>query len=154
MMRVVASLIGGVAIPATLVACISSGPSAGSATDSGTEGATGLPACTWPASLDPTDASNGQCVAARALLSCPLAGGVTEGCLSNDLTQCPSGGPQAGAPSGACQDECQANEYALSCGTIGPGNQDAEPPPPPPAACRGAGVTPAGIYYECCPCGS
>jgi hypothetical protein len=37
---------------------------------------------------------------------------------------------------------------------FGPGNPDAASPPPRPADCRGALATPAGIYFECCPCGS
>ena len=134
-----------------IVAC-SSSSSTGAGGGSGAS--TGLPACTWPASLDGTDASNGQCVAARALLSCPLTGGGTQGCISNDPKQCPSGGPQAGSPPGACEDKCQPNEFAIKCGTIGPGNPDAAPPPSPPAGCHNEMVTPAGIYFECCPCGS
>jgi hypothetical protein len=112
-----------------------------------------LPACSWPASLDPTDTMNGgQCVAARTLLSCPLSG-ATQLCISNDPTQCPAGGAQAGAPSGPCRDHCQANEYAISCGTIGPGNHAALVASPP-TGCHGALTTPGGIYFECCPCGS
>ena len=128
-----------------------------SSVDSSDTGAT-LPACSWPASLDPTDAANGQCVAARALLSCPLTGGLTggltHGCISNDPTQCPSDGVQIGAPAGPCLDQCQANEYAIECGTIGPGNPDAAPVASPPTGCHGMLVTPGGIWFECCPCGS
>jgi len=102
-------------------------------------------ACTWPASLDEADAAAGACHAKRALMSCSLPGNLTEGCLSDDPTQCP-GAADAG---GTCTDQCAAEEYGVACGQVGPG-----PIGTPPAACRDMGAIPAGIVYYCCPCGS
>ena len=48
-----------------------------------------LAACAWPPSLDPVDASNGACIAARTYLWCQGSNGGGEGCLSNDPTRCP-----------------------------------------------------------------
>jgi hypothetical protein len=102
-------------------------------------------ACTWPASLDDVDAAAGACHAKRALVQCSLPGGLTEGCLSDDLAQCP-GSADAG---GTCTDQCAAGEYGVACGQVGP-----TPIGTPPAACRDMGAIPAGIVYYCCPCGS
>ena len=100
--------------------------------------------CRWPASLDPRDASDGQCTATRAYLECPLSDGTTLLCTSDDPTRCPG-------VSSACQNQCTASEYAVSCGTVGPSDT---PYPEPPAGCRLLGFIPAGIGFYCCPCGS
>jgi hypothetical protein len=99
-----------------------------------------LPACAWPASLGPTDADNGQCVAARANLSCSMNGAMY-GLLSND----PMGSP-------ACQDECEPGEYGIFCGRL---SAPPAPAPPAPAGCRRVGlVSPSdGAWVGCCPCG-
>jgi hypothetical protein len=115
--------------------------------DSADGGETALPACSWPAALDPAPgAPVGACKAARHFLECSAGAGVHIGCLSNDATTCP-----AGAPAGAsiCQDQCNPGEYAVSCGAIGPGSW-----PAPPAACRTLPPNPGGITFACCPCGS
>jgi hypothetical protein len=126
---------------------------AGMSADAGaTSGdASALPACTWPASLDPADADNGQCVAARVLLACTYANGVGEGCISNDPTQCP--GPAQPDGPFTCLDQCEPGEYAIRCGQVG-GGLAPPAPPPPPAGCRNMEATPGGIWFECCPCGS
>src|SRR4030081_3933934 len=80
-----------------------------------------LPACTWPASLDPSDASDGRCVAARAYLTCTAPGGGGAACISNDLTQCP------GSAGETCEDQCHADEYGAACGKVGPGSSPAPP---------------------------
>jgi hypothetical protein len=116
-----------------------------------------LPACSWPASLDVTDASDGRCVAARALLACTSPNGVGEGCISNDPTQCPGGGAGLVEPAGStftCQDQCPPDRYAIRCGTVGPGSPGAPEPPPPPDGCNNMEYTPAGIWFACCPCGT
>src|ERR1017187_8197176 len=83
-----------------------------------------LPACTWPASLDPTDADNGQCTAARTLLGCSGGdSGVQEGCISNDPTQCPAGPVTVPGVSFTCHDQCAPTEYGVVCGSIGPSAQ-------------------------------
>jgi len=124
---------------------------------------TTMPACTWPASLDPSDASQFQCTAARMLLFCDFANGIGEDCISNDPTRCPysgplSGGPVSGGSSDAapddgggfgCKNQCTPGEYAVSCGpgsALGP----AAMPPPPPSACR---TVLGGDALYCCPCG-
>ena len=107
-----------------------------------------LPACRWPATLDPADGSTGQCVAARAYLSCQGSNGGGEGCLSNDKTKCPGPNPVVGETFPACKDECNPDEYAVACGGPGPG-----PWPAPPAECRGLPNGPGGGSLSCCPCG-
>jgi hypothetical protein len=109
-----------------------------------------LPACTWPASLDPTAAGNGQCTAARTLLRCSGGdSGVQEGCISNDPAQCPSGGVSVPGVSFTCHDQCAPTDYGVVCGGIGP---SAQPPATPPSGCLSMGVTPGGTEYYCCPC--
>jgi hypothetical protein len=109
-------------------------------------GADALAACTWPASLDSQDAGAGACRPAHALLSCEL-GQITELCLSDDPTKCPSDNVVPGATV-ACHDLCGQQEFAVACGSVGAG-----PTSDPPAGCHGAQVTPAGIVFYCCPCG-
>jgi hypothetical protein len=100
-------------------------------------------ACSWPARLDRgDDAALGACHAKRRLLTCALAGGATEICLS-DATQCE---PDAGEA--ACDDKCKPDEYAVACGAIGPNTGT----PDPPAACHDASSTPGGVFFMCCPC--
>jgi hypothetical protein len=105
-----------------------------------------LPACTWPASLDPTDAGNGQCRAARAFVSCDLSNGGIQGCLSNDPAHCPDQQP---GTTQTCHDQCGAHEYGIACGAMGVGLTS-----PPPEGCRNMNATPGGIVFYCCPCGS
>ena len=112
---------------------------------------------------DASDAAPGSCAAAsaatcstaRAYLSC-TNGGVTEGCLSNDLTQCPGTVMVSGASRSAdgavtesngplvCKNQCASNEYGSECGHGGQ----------PAASCRSMGITPGGTEFLCCPCGS
>lgn len=106
----------------------------------GNDGA--LPACTWPASLD--DAAPRQCSAARAYVACEFTGGGGgTDCMSNDSITCP------GASGASCTDLCNAKEYAVGCGGVGPA-----PSPPLPAGCRGLPSGPGGGVSGCCPCGS
>jgi len=120
----------------------------GSVSDGGgtTDGASGdgaLPSCTWPASLD--DAAPRQCSAARAYLACqyPDGGGYDYDCMSNDPSTCPA------APGASCTDLCNADEYAVGCGGVGPA-----PSPPLPTGCRGLPSGPGGGVVGCCPCGA
>jgi hypothetical protein len=130
-----------------------SGGTAQNGTDASAEDATGggttvgLPACTWPASLDAADGETGQCVAARAYLSCKGSNGGGELCLSNDPTQCPGLNPIVGTTFFGCVDQCAADEYAVGCGGPGPG-----PWPQPPAGCRSLPSGPGGGSVLCCPC--
>jgi hypothetical protein len=110
----------------------------------------GLPACTWPASLDPTDSSTGQCAAYRTFLSCKGSNGGGEGCLSNDPTQCPGPNPVVGVTFSGCEDQCNADEYAVGCGGVGPAGPSAQLP----AGCRSLPPNPGGVLFGCCPCGS
>jgi hypothetical protein len=105
-------------------------------------------ACSWPAAFDPApDAGVGACKAARHYLECSAGADAHLSCLSNDATTCP-GSTAAGASN--CQDHCNAGEYALSCGAVGPGG----PWPDPPSTCRTLPPNPGGITFACCPCGS
>jgi hypothetical protein len=148
-----------------LMACTSSTPESACASPGGTcgvgvepnggtpsDGSIALSSCAWPASLDPTDASDGQCTAARTLLACTDGdGGIDEGCISNDPTQCPSDGVTVPGATFTCHDQCAPTEYGAVCGGIGP---TAPPAASPPSACRSMGVTPGGTQFYCCPCGS
>jgi hypothetical protein len=112
--------------------------------------ARGLPACTWPASLDQADATKGECRAARSLLSCRLTAGATALCLSddpNDVKRCPDN--DVAAQTVACDSLCAQGEYAVACGKAGPSTT-----PSPPPGCKDSRVTPGGVVYSCCPCGS
>jgi hypothetical protein len=122
----------------------------GGATAHGSSNDGVLPACVWPGSLNPTDASDGRCVANQAYLSCRYSNGATEICLSDNLTQCP--GPwQSANGTFVCQDQCEPGEYATTCGWAGVGGTPEPTPPPPPASCRFlAGAE--GVSFGCCPC--
>jgi hypothetical protein len=95
--------------------------------------------CIWPASLNPQDASDGQCIAARTFLTCTNAN-----CISDDLIRCSN--PLV-TSSGTCQNRCSSTEYGLQCGKVGPSTFDV------PDGCRGITALPAGIGFYCCPCG-
>jgi hypothetical protein len=115
--------------------------SVGGVGDSGSSSDGALPACTWPVSLD--DAAPRQCSAARAYVACDYPGGAGEDCMSNDPTTCP------GAAGASCTDLCNADEYAVGCGGVGPA-----PSPPIPSGCRGLPSGPGGGSLGCCPCGA
>src|ERR1700690_4296277 len=106
-------------------------------------------ACSWPAAFDASDATTGECVAARLYLSCQGSNGGGEACLSNDLKGCPGPNATPGVSYSNCTDKCEPGEYALSCGGPGPG-----PKPQPPATCRTLPSGPGGGSISCCPCGS
>ncbi len=142
-----AAIVGGLLLCAgcgggTVTADSSDGGAADALSSEGADGGS----CTWPASLDPTDASTGQCAAARSYLSCQGSNGVTELCLSNDPTQCPGPNLQPGV-SFTCSDRCNTSEYGVECG-FGPG-----PAPQAASNCRSMGITPGGTGFYCCPCG-
>jgi hypothetical protein len=113
--------------------------------------ASALPACRWPSNLDNVDPSTGQCRGARTLLSCSLAGGATQICLSNDPNRCPDTGTAVAdaGTAAACTNLCAPGEYAAACGKVGPGTI-----PDPPAGCKNARPTPGGVIFYSCPCGS
>jgi hypothetical protein len=85
------------------------------------------------------DASPGTCSVARANIYCTYPTlGESCGCLTDDAT-C------AGCPAGAtCTDQCNANEYAVSC-------DHKVPSAVPPPACRVLELDEDDAYY-CCPC--
>ena len=106
---------------------------------------TELAACMWPAELD-APVEPGACHAARTRLRCELPGGVTTTCESDGVTGC-SGLDGSRVEVSACTLECDAGEYAVSCGAVGASDiQD------PPAGCRDVGALPAGFTLYCCPC--
>ncbi len=45
-----------------------------------------------------------------------------------------------------CQDQCNVHEYAVACGSVGPG------PIPEPENCRALPPNPGGQTIYCCPC--
>jgi hypothetical protein len=86
------------------------------------------------------DAAPGACIAARAFVFCkyPTLGETCE-CLTDDAT---CAGCLAGATS--CTDQCNVNEYAVSCDPRVPSGE-------PPAGCRGIELDEDRAEY-CCPC--
>jgi hypothetical protein len=113
------------------------------------DGAVTSLACKWPASFDSADSSVGQCVAAQAYLSCLGSTGGGMACLSNSLTECPGANVTPGVSYSNCENQCHSDEYALACGSAGPG-----PWPQPPVVCRSLPSGPGGGSISCCPCGS
>jgi hypothetical protein len=119
-----------------------------------------LPACTWPASLNPPDPGVSGWSIGRAILSC--GSGTTEVCASDDVSSCPSGGGgvnPGGASLEPCVDVCKANEYGLmvSNGGGASGAADASSSavgPNTPSSCYGPTGIPAftEAYALCCPC--
>ncbi|HXU80007.1 MAG TPA: hypothetical protein VN914_01330 [Polyangia bacterium] len=107
-------------------------------------------ACSWPADLDPSDASAGRCTAKRHRFDCEGTGGVHELCLSNLPDRCEGSNPIPDTTF-TCHDQCGPQEYGVVCGRVGPSNVSSEPPSP---SCRAPGSTPAGVAFYCCPCGS
>jgi hypothetical protein len=98
--------------------------------------------CEWPASLD-APAERGACHAARWLLQCDIGGGGHAICLSDDPHACPNAEAQS-----SCTSRCKADEYAISCGAVGPSSTSYDPP----AGCHDEAPTPGGVVFYCCPC--
>ena len=110
------------------------------------------PACSWPPSLNPpTGKPFAYCVAGHALLYCETPGGGGEGCLSNDLSGCSSGGVGVGSSSsggsgagvvdsstqgggGTCTNQGTTGEYAVQCYPAPALGPQAGTAPSPPAA--------------------
>jgi hypothetical protein len=129
-----------IALMAAAVALMGAACSTAPLTDTGAD-LTSFPACSWPSALN--DAGRGACTAARTLVNCTDANGGGSMCLSNDSLTCQ--GTAAGA---TCQDKCAPNQYAVSCGQVGPNSGDWTPP----ANCSPGLFTPAGIAFYCCTC--
>jgi hypothetical protein len=108
------------------------------------------PACSWPAGLDPTDSGAGRCTAKRHRLECEGSDGVTATCLSDLPDRCEgmSSNPNTSV---TCHDQCGPQEYGVVCGRVGPSDVSSAPPAP---NCRESLITPAGVAFYCCPCGS
>ena len=128
-------------------AAVTSHDDAGCAADA-CPGSGPLPACAWPVSLEPTDAGDGRCHAARSFLSCQESTGGTAFCLTGGPGPCPDPSVQPGVTY-ACENLCKRDEYAIACGSVGPG-----PSVAPPDGCTAALLTPAGVGFYCCPCAS
>jgi hypothetical protein len=124
------------------------------------EGAAGAPGsvasavdasgCKMPAQAPP-DAGVRACGMGVTLLDCTDARGYGCECVASD----PAGGCTGCGPAEGytCQNKCAPNEYATACG--GPPSFDGGfAYEGPPDGCRVASVTPAGLLFYCCPCGS
>jgi hypothetical protein len=141
---------------AALDGCSAADSAGGGLVDAAADPDSGFPACAWPAVYATAAAASGAggaCYAGRAYLSCTASnGGGGEGCLSDNLTQCP--GPSAtGLTYSNCQDACQPDEYVLMCGSIGGGQGNPSPTSTPPAACHlSTAINPGGREPYCCPC--
>jgi hypothetical protein len=104
--------------------------------------------CSVPASREGANDA-GTCTTGRAYLRCQLTNGDTELCLSDDLSRCPSESSGVDAQATSCTDDCNSDEYAVTCGEIGPNGFVGAP-----AGCRSIGTNPGGITTACCPCGT
>ena len=91
------------------------------------------------------DGGPGACGSARAVVDCEFPNGAGCDCLTDNAT---CDGCGAGA---TCTNKCKANEYAASCGSVGPGDPSITYADPP-AGCRLGLATPAGVAFYCCPC--
>ena len=100
--------------------------------------------CVRAEGLDGPDAPRSSCKSRRALLRCEVNADSTEVCLSDDMTRCPG----SLAVTAVCASQCEAGEYAASCGGVGPDTGSAVAP----EGCRSQGRTPAGPELFCCPC--
>jgi hypothetical protein len=128
-----------VTILAAAAGCGGGGPLGGGQTDA----AVGADLCRHDSRVG--TGAPGACGAARAYIDCESPNGAGCGCMT-DNTSCSGCG--AGA---TCTDKCSANEYAVSCGSVGPGNPSITYADPP-AACRLVLASPAGVAFYCCPC--
>jgi len=117
--------------------------SASAAYDTGAQSSV-APQCARAEGLDGPDAPRSSCKSRRGLLLCEINADSTEVCLSDDLTHCPSDL----APVPLCVSQCEVDEYAVSCGGVGPDSGGALAP----EGCRSQGRTPAGPELFCCPC--
>jgi len=135
-----------------------------------------LPACRWPANLNPPESGLATWNVGRALVTCGTC--VTEVCVSNDPTGCPGndagavggGGASNGAGEGCttpadqslapCVDACKPNEYGFTefnGGGGAPGPDDgggASQGPSIPSGCYHPSGVPnsTGGPLLCCPC--
>jgi hypothetical protein len=102
--------------------------------------------CGWPTALN--DAGPAGCRASRTFVQChdPAGGGCD--CASDGALGCDCGASVSAGP-WTCDYACAADEYAVSCGSIGP---SAGPPADAPSGCRSLGANPGGIATYCCPC--
>jgi hypothetical protein len=115
--------------------------------DGGSDHQSAMLACSWPATLQPTDPPAGQCAANRLLLQCFYTNGEMAVCVSNDPTQCVAQ-DSSGDASFTCRSQCELAEYGVVC----VGDPLTLQGAPPSTACRSMDVNPAGRGYYCCPC--
>lgn len=143
------ALRGGADQEAAGAAAAASGGAASGEKASGSAAGDAVPAqCGRASGLDGPGAPRDSCTSKRASLTCALPGGVTELCLSDDLTKCPADPSGLGASAVSCTNQCASNEYAVTCGGIGPNIGNAAPP----ENCKSLGPTPGGPQSFCCPC--
>ena len=138
-----------VSIACALASC---GSATGRATsDAGTDGSANLdgggdasqvPVCAGLSAVQWSDDASGLCSAARAYVTCP-----GEGCLSNDPNEC-----SGHADPTQCQDECPPDDFAVACRS-GELLTDGGPQPQLPPGCRSA-ANAVELEFYCCPCGS
>jgi hypothetical protein len=142
-----------------LVGCSSSSStssvSAADSTGNSTSAST-LPACSWPASLDPPeDAGGWSWSVGRTYIACD-DGNDFEDCISPDGVTCPGPNGIPGATLTNCKNLCKADEYAVSSGgppAFLPDGGFTNPPEPNlPASCRFLSANPAGVAMYCCAC--
>jgi len=111
-----------------------------------------LPACSRLSSQDVPDGGAERdggvpaCRSARRLLTCVNPDATQQICLSEAPDRC-SDPPAGSGGAAACEDLCDQGEYAVACGTPGPGGV-ASPPPD----CQARVPTPGGLVFACCPC--
>jgi len=103
--------------------------------------------CSWPSTLN--DAGPGACRASRTYVACHDSAGDGCSCATDGAQTCDCSGFLNAGP-WTCDYACAANQYFVSCGSIGPG---AGAPADPPAGCTSMAPNPGGVVGYCCPCG-
>lgn len=100
-------------------------------------------------SLDPPVDAGPAWTVGHYLLICK-DGGASEICVSDATDSFPGTNAVPGGTLTDCTDECNADEYVVAYGGIGPDSHAAQPSLPP--SCRFLGANPGGTEYDCCPC--
>jgi hypothetical protein len=93
--------------------------------------------------MSSANSGSGSCRSDRRLLECKTPGGGGLDCLFQSCAEADGFRPDR------CHDLCEPDEFAASCGGIGP---NAASNAPPNSACHDALATPGGVIFYCCPC--
>ena len=130
---------------ALLIACLVVAGCAGSSADSALPADAALGMCGHAAGL--SDGGPHACVVGKQYVTCDSPSGRGCACVTDDASCA-----DCAAPVGStCQNNCEANEYALGCGGLLPGDASFTAPVIPPG-CHVIDSSFSGEGYYCCPC--